>query len=205
MNLKGILSPNIVKPYALAITTTLGLMLSIQFISTWILSLRSTAKSEAGLRCSGISYLIYKDANSVFKDRIVALGPPREILSHAVIPSLGAATIADTDKSLDKGLHSVKGSFIYEVANPNIRLLLYKVGLIDTTILPREIFQREFRKNTPVSYTILRVTLGNTSSVGWTGAFDGKKRRILTIGDQLVLSYMDRYFDPSDASGAKCR
>ncbi len=150
--------------------------------------------------------MIYRVSESLFEDKMVALGPPKDILSHALISAIGAVAIGNPSEELRLGLHSSRGAFIYEIPNPNIRLYLYNLGLIETTILPPSQFARALHVNPKLNYVSFNITsTPNPVTYTYNKTHDGRTRKNFTIGTPEILDYMNKHFDITDARGALCR
>lgn len=150
--------------------------------------------------CKGRVFLVYRDKSRVFEDRIVSLGAPNNILSHASIPAIGVNSLASHAENLPSGLGSVKGHFVYEIDDPNARLMLYKLGFLDTTLLPEPQFKLLSQTNPSLAShrTIINVLDGYGSPMpsSLIPDKDGLERaKSIQLGSYVIQIYMLKYFD----------
>jgi len=144
--------------------------------------------------------LVYRNKSRVFEDRIVSLGAPNNVLSHASIPAIGVNSLASHAEILPSGLASVKGRFVYEIDDPNARLWLYILGFLDTTLLPESQFR--FLSQTNPSLASNRVIINVFDGYGSPASpslirdkDDSGRSRSIQMGSYTIQSYMLRYFD----------
>jgi len=147
--------------------------------------------------------LVYRNKSRVFEDRIVSLGAPNNILSHASIAAIGVNILASHAESLPSGLGSVKGRFVYEIDDPNARLWLYILGFLDTTLLPESQFR--FLSQTIPSLASNRVIIdvfdGFSSPASPSlirDKDDSSRSKFIQMGSYAIQSYMLRHFSMND-------
>ena len=188
-----------------AIVSSVAILACIYYISNFLSHSEQKQRQQPASKCSETVHVVYKDVKAVFKDKLVALGAPSEILSYAIVAYIGAHSIGSTGENPKSGLHSAKGGFIYEIPNPRIRLQLFKSGLIDTTVLPKDLFHSELAKSEAQNFVSLTAASNayGTSIEDTTGK-DGKSHKSFSVGTTNIKKYMAEYFDNQTSRQAVC-
>ena len=159
-----------------------------------------SAKSQKTILCKGRIFLVYRNKSRVFENRIVSLGAPNNVLSHASIPTIGVNSLANPAESLPSGLASVKGGFVYEIDDPNVRLRLYILGFLDTTLLPESQFRFLSQINPSLASNRVIINVfdgyGSPASPSFIRDKDDLRRsKSIQIGSHTIQSHMLRYFN----------
>jgi len=159
--------------------------------------------------CTGKAFLVYKNLSRVFQDNLVSLGPPNNIISHAAVAAIGTNSLANSKEILPRGLHSVRGAFIYEIDDPNARLILYKLGFLDTTVLPPYLYADLARSHPALArYHVIIKVLDSNNTPELNLNPDSSKRlsKIYSVGSFYVQSYMVKHFNMSTwVQGPVCK
>lgn len=197
-------------PFIFAILLMAGLYVSSNEFGEPLSRYFSTKKEAAQnpFPCTGTVYLVFKDINAVIKEKIVALGKTSDILSYGSIRAINAEkfTMPGEDIKLH-GLQSAKGRFIYEIPEASVRLSLYKLGLVETIILPSNAFERFLRDEPGLNYLAIRLVANADTEVDKDHFHDkyGSRRTRFTVKSAFALDYIRKNFSKLDNQNLECK
>ncbi|MFM7549579.1 MAG: hypothetical protein ACKO8I_12080 [Cyanobacteriota bacterium] len=172
--------------------------------SVWLLARVATSNlwdsSERGSKswssinnCHASVVLIGRGTGSLIQDRVVGLGGPGDILSRKIIQSVLPFYAPEVSSSLKpngpSGLSRSRDGFVYEIYNPMYRAILFRIGILDTVVLPLD---RAFLEAAGNEYgkKVMLVSGSITNGVVATG---GSKDKLIRIGSSYVAAYLQRH------------
>ena len=149
--------------------------------------------------CRTSVLLIGRGTGSLIQDRVVGLGGPGDILSRKIIQKVLPLYAPEVSSSLTPngpiGLSRSKDGFVYEIYNPMYRAILFRVGILDTVVLPAD---RTFIETAGNDYG-KRVMLASGSIANGVVVTGGSNDKLIQIGSSDVATYLQRHanqFEP---------
>ena len=93
------------------------------------------------IRCKGSVVLLTRHSKHPFYGAVVGLGEPRDLLSRVFVTTQAVRVDPELDanhvkKGAPSGLSLVRDGMVYEIPSPELRALFYRLGILDTVVLP---------------------------------------------------------------------